>query len=60
MRVVVALVALEEVILPLNSRMANRLVPSVRRIYAEVDSVIAFFDASGTTVDGLPYANSYV
>jgi len=34
-------------------------VPSVRQLYAEGDSVIAFFDARGTARDGQPYANTY-
>ena len=33
--------------------------PTIRDIYAEGDTVIVFFDASGTARDGRPYANSY-
>ena len=48
-----------EVIRPFNARMQTRLVPSVRRLYAEGDTVIAFFDAQGTARDGKTYANTY-
>jgi len=48
-----------EVIRPFNARMRTHLVPAVRRLYAEGDTVIAFFDASGETRDGQKYANTY-
>ncbi|WP_114953434.1 nuclear transport factor 2 family protein [Sphingosinicella terrae] len=47
------------VIRPFNARMQSRLIPTVRRLYAEDDTVIALFDAAGTARDGQPYANSY-
>lgn len=50
---------LSEVIRPFNARMQSRLIPSVRRLYAEGDTVIAFFDAKGTARDGQTYANTY-
>lgn len=50
---------LNEVIRPFNARMRTRLVPAMRRLYAEGDTVIAFFDASGTARDGEAYANTY-
>ena len=50
---------MSEVIGPFNARMRTRLVPTVRRLYAEDDTVIAFFDASGTARDGRPYVNTY-
>lgn len=50
---------MSEVIRPFNARMRSRLVPSVRRLYAEGDTVVAFFDASGTARDGRPYDNTY-
>jgi ketosteroid isomerase-like protein len=34
------------------------LKPTIRDIYAEGDTVIVFFDASGTARDGRPYANT--
>lgn len=50
---------LGEVIRPFNARMRTRLIPTVRRLYAEGDTVIAFFDAAGTARDGRPYVNTY-
>ena len=50
---------LSEVIRPFNARMRTRLIPSVHKIYADGDTVIAHFDASGTARDGQPYVNSY-
>lgn len=50
---------MSEVIRPFNSRMRDRLIPSVHRLYAEGDTVIAHFDARGTASDGQPYVNSY-
>jgi uncharacterized protein len=50
---------LREVIRPFNARMSGALKPTVRNIYAEGDTVIVFFDASGTARDGKPYANTY-
>jgi hypothetical protein len=31
----------------------------VRRVYADGDTVIVFFDADGTARDGQPYSNTY-
>lgn len=50
---------LEEVIQPFNARMATPLVPTVRGIYSDGDTVIILFDAAATTKDGLPYRNTY-
>jgi ketosteroid isomerase-like protein len=50
---------ISEVIRPLNARMSVGLKPTIRNIYAEGDTVIVFFDASGTARDGLPYENTY-
>ena len=50
---------MSEVIRPFNARMATPLSPTVRRLYAEGDTVVAFFDASGTARDGQPYSNTY-
>jgi ketosteroid isomerase-like protein len=47
------------VIRPFNARMRDRLIPKVRRLYAEGDTVIALFDAKGTARDGQTYANTY-
>lgn len=48
-----------EVIRPFNARMKSRLIPTVPRLYAEGDTVIAQFDAEGTALDGQPYRNTY-
>lgn len=50
---------LEEVIRPFNARMATPLVPSVRAIYADGDTVIVLFDAAATARDGRAYRNTY-
>jgi len=50
---------MREVIRPFNARMRERLIPSVHRIYAEDDTVIAHFDARGVASDGKPYVNTY-
>jgi ketosteroid isomerase-like protein len=48
-----------EVIQPFNARMSVGLKPTIRRMYADGDTVIVFFDASGTARDGAPYTNTY-
>lgn len=50
---------MSEVIRPFNARMKSRLIPTVRKLYADGDTVIAFFDATGTALDGKPYVNTY-
>jgi ketosteroid isomerase-like protein len=50
---------IDEVITPFNSRMSKPLVPAIRNIYADRDTVIVFFDAEGTAKDGKIYANTY-
>lgn len=50
---------MSEVIRPFNARMSTPLVPSVHKIHADGDTVIAHFDATGTARDGQPYVNSY-
>lgn len=50
---------LANVIRPFNARMSTRLVPTIRSIYADGDTVIVFFDAEGTARDGIPYRNTY-
>lgn len=46
-------------IAPFNARMATPLVPTVRGIFADGDTVIILFDAEATVIDGKPYRNSY-
>jgi uncharacterized protein len=50
---------ISEVIRPFNARMKVGLKPTIRNMYAEGDTVVVFFDASGTARDGKPYANTY-
>ncbi|ABM16221.1 MULTISPECIES: nuclear transport factor 2 family protein [Mycolicibacterium] len=50
---------LTNVIRPFNARMSQRLIPQIRDIYADGDTVVVFFDAEGTARDGIPYRNTY-
>jgi len=50
---------LSRVIGPFNARMSTGLKPTLRNLYQDGDTVIVFFDASGTARDGKPYANTY-
>lgn len=50
---------LANVIRPFNARMSQRLIPDIREMYADGDTVIVFFDAEGTARDGIPYRNTY-
>jgi ketosteroid isomerase-like protein len=50
---------INEVIKPFNARMRGGLVPTIRDLYADGDTVIVFFDAAGTAIDGKPYTNTY-
>jgi uncharacterized protein len=50
---------LSKVIRPFNARMATPLVPKVHALYADGDTVIAYFDASARVRDGSPYDNTY-
>jgi ketosteroid isomerase-like protein len=50
---------MREVIRPFNARMRVGLRPTIRNLYAEGNTVIIFFDASGTARDGQPYSNTY-
>jgi ketosteroid isomerase-like protein len=50
---------LEQVINPFNARMSKPLVPTVRGLYADGDTVVILFDAEATVRDGKPYRNTY-
>jgi uncharacterized protein len=50
---------IDAVIDPFNARMSKPLVPIVRGIFADSDTVITLFDAEATVRDGKPYHNSY-
>lgn len=45
---------------PLVSRLATPIVPSVRAIWSEGDTVVVRFDGSATTRSGAPYRNRFV
>jgi ketosteroid isomerase-like protein len=50
---------MRDVIRPFNARIREPLKPAIRRLYADGDAVIVFFDARGTARDGKPYVNTY-
>lgn len=50
---------LDRVIVPLTKRMSTRLIPVIRSLYRDGDTVIALFDAEGTALDNRPYRNTY-
>ena len=50
---------LSKVIRPFNARLATPLMPKVHALYADGDTVIAYFDASATVRDGSTYTNTY-
>lgn len=50
---------LNEVINPLNQRLAQKIVPNVRSLYAEGDVVIALIDGKATANDGQSYNMAY-
>jgi ketosteroid isomerase-like protein len=50
---------MSEVIRPFNARMQTPLMPSIRKLYADGDTVVVFFDARATSVDGKTYNNTY-
>lgn len=50
---------MRDVIRPFNARMSVPLRPDMRQLYADGDTVIVFFDATGVARDGKPYTNTY-
>ena len=50
---------LDALIHPFNARLSTPLVPLVRGLYADGDTVIALFDAQAMARDGQPYRNTY-
>jgi ketosteroid isomerase-like protein len=50
---------MDVVITPFNKRLSKPLRPTVRDIYTDDDTVIAFFDAEATALDGKLYRNTY-
>lgn len=50
---------IDEVIVPFNKRLSKGLVPTVKRLYADGDTVIALWDGVATAKDGKTYKNNY-
>jgi uncharacterized protein len=50
---------MDEVINPLNDRLAKRIVPAVTGIYTDGDMVIVLWDGKATAIDGKPYDATY-
>jgi uncharacterized protein len=50
---------MDGVIVPFNARMSRPLIPHVRGLFADGDTVVALFDAAATARDGKPYRNTY-
>lgn len=50
---------MDEVIDPLNVRLAKRIVPHVNAIYVDGDIVTAIWDGVATAIDGKPYNATY-
>lgn len=50
---------LDQVIVPFNSRLSMPLVPTVRNIYADGDTVIVLWDGAAIARDGKSYENTY-
>jgi ketosteroid isomerase-like protein len=48
-----------QVIGPFGARVSRPLIPRVRKIYADGDSVVALFDGESIATDGVPYRNTY-
>lgn len=44
---------------PFNARLVSGLKPTIRNVYADGDTVVAFYDGSATANDGQPYHNTY-
>jgi ketosteroid isomerase-like protein len=49
----------DTVVRPLYARLSTPVVPWVRALYSDGDTVIAFFDGEATAKDGRPYRNTY-
>jgi ketosteroid isomerase-like protein len=50
---------IDVVIAPFNARLSSRLIPTVRGIYADGDTVVVLWDGVATARDGKPYKNTY-
>ena len=50
---------MDQVTVPFNSRLSTQLVPTVRAIYADGDTVIVLWDGAAMARDGKSYENTY-
>ena len=50
---------MDQVTVPFNSRLSTPLVPTVRAIYADGDTVIVLWDGAAIARDGRSYENTY-
>ena len=50
---------IRDVITPFNARMRSPLVPTVREVLADAETVVVLFDARAVARDGQPYTNTY-
>ena len=50
---------LDRVIKPFNARLTKPLVPTLRSLHSDGDTIIALFDGEATALDGKPYRNTY-
>lgn len=50
---------LDEAISPINARLSEKIIPTLRALYAEGDMVIALWDGKAMAKDGIPYNNTY-
>jgi uncharacterized protein len=50
---------MDEVIMPLNRRLSEKIVPAVRNVYADGNTVIVIWDGKAKATDGRPYLVSY-
>jgi ketosteroid isomerase-like protein len=50
---------MDQVTIPFNSRLSTPLVPTVRGLYADGDTVIVLWDGAAMARDGKSYSNTY-
>jgi len=51
---------IREAVAPFAARLAKPVVPTIRRLVAQDDTVVAVWDGQTTARDGVPYKNNYV
>ena len=50
---------MDQVVIPFNARLSTRMVPVVKAIYADGDTVIVLWDGAAMALDGKRYENTY-